>query len=145
MPPTLNRFECIGQFTRDPVFSSIKGVQMVEFGLTTDGQRVKDHGTNEWVVKPFRIEAKAYNRGNGFQLASLIKDWCQKGDTVYVHGKLIWEEIVTNQQGPTTAKRVCLLVEDIQIMANHPVPLKTLAVDDRAVEESYPDEPGRKS
>ena len=96
---TLNRVMLIGRLTRDPEAprSLPNGGTVVKFGFAV-GRSKKNPQTGQWEndPNPMFIDCEAFSRPDSKRnLPELITQFCKKGDSLYIEGRLQldqWED-----------------------------------------------------
>ena len=95
---TLNKLMLMGRLTRDPESRSLpNGGTVVKFGFAV-GRSKKNPQTGQWEndPNPLFIDCEAFSRPDSKRnLPELITQYCKKGDSLYIEGRLQldqWED-----------------------------------------------------
>src|SRR5262245_15374348 len=108
----LNKVMLIGRLTRDP--EPILVDKGAKFGFAVNNRR-QNQTTGQWEDEPVFIECEIWNRNEGSQHATRLRDTVRKGQQLFIEGRLrydTWED--KNGGGKRSILRV--VVESFQYL-----------------------------
>jgi single-strand DNA-binding protein len=116
---TLNKVMLMGRLTNDPEEGAIPstGTRVVKFRFAV-GRSRKNAATGQWEndPNPMFIDCEAFARPDAKRdLVSLIKQYCHKGDPLYIDGRLQLDQWDDKQTGQKRSKHK-LVVENIEFL-----------------------------
>lgn len=91
---------------------------VANFGFAVTNRK-KNAQTGNWEDVPMFIDCAAWNRGDTYKLADIIRDFCRKGSQILIEGRL---ELETWQDKTTGANRSKhkIVVEAMQLLDPKP-------------------------
>lgn len=115
---TLNKVMLIGRLTNEPEDGALPtGTRVVKFRFAV-GRSKKNPATGQWEndPNPLYIDCEAFARQDAKRdLVSLIKQYCHKGDSLYIEGRLQFDQWEDKNGGGKRSKHK-LLVENIEFI-----------------------------
>jgi single-strand DNA-binding protein len=115
---TLNKVMLIGRLTNDPEEGALPtGTRVVKFRFAV-GRSKKNPATGQWEndPNPLYIDCEAFARQDAKRdLVSLIKQYCHKGDSLYIEGRLQYDQWEDKNGGGKRSKHK-LVVENIEFI-----------------------------
>ncbi len=116
---TLNKVMLMGRLTNDPEEGAIPGTgtRVVKFRFAV-GKSKKNPATGQWEndPNPLYIDCEAFARPDAKRdLVSLIKQYCHKGDSLYIEGRLQFDQWEDKNGGGKRSKHK-LVVENIEFL-----------------------------
>jgi single-strand DNA-binding protein len=115
---TLNKVMLIGRLTRDPESRSLpNGGTVVKFGFAV-GRSKKNPQTGQWEndPNPLFIDCEAFSRPESKRnLPELINQYCKKGDSLYLEGRLQLDQWEDKNGGGKRSKHK-LVVDNLEFI-----------------------------
>lgn len=116
---TLNKVMLIGRLTDNPEAPRAmpSGGQVIKFRFAV-GRSKKNPQTGQWEndPNPLYIDCEAFARPDAKRdLVSLIKQYCHKGDSLYIEGRLQFDQWEDKNGGGKRSKHK-LVVENIEFL-----------------------------
>lgn len=115
---TLNKVMLIGRLTNEPEDGALPtGTRVVKFRFAV-GRSKKNPATGQWEndPNPLYIDCEAFARQDAKRdLVSLIKQFCHKGDSLYIEGRLQFDQWEDKNGGGKRSKHK-LVVENIEFI-----------------------------
>jgi single-strand DNA-binding protein len=115
---TLNKVMLMGRLTNEPEEAAIpNGTRVVKFRFAV-GRSRKNPATGQWEndPNPMYIDCEAFARADAKRdLVSLIKQYCHKGDPLYIDGRLQFDQWDDKQSGQKRSKHK-IVVENIEFL-----------------------------
>ena len=115
---TLNKLMLIGRLTDDPKDAALSsGTRVVKFRFAV-GRSKKNAQTGQWEndPNPLYIDCEAFHSpAQKRDLVSLIQQYCRKGDSLYIEGRLQldqWDDKTTGQK----RSKHKIVVENIEFL-----------------------------
>ena len=116
---TLNKVMLIGRLTRDPEVprSLPNGGTVVKFGFAV-GRSKKNQQTGQWEndPNPLFIDCEVFSRPDSKRnLPDLITQYCKKGDSLYIEGRLQLDQWEDKNGGGKRSKHK-LVVDNLEFL-----------------------------
>lgn len=109
-----NKVILIGRLTRDPEMKTFaNGGKVARIGFVTNNRK-KDNQTGQWADDPCFLDIDAFNRGQG-TLANVVEQYCRKGSTICIEGRLVqenWDDKSTGQK----RSKIKVIADTIQLL-----------------------------
>ncbi|MBA4066271.1 MAG: single-stranded DNA-binding protein [Isosphaera sp.] len=118
---TLNKVMLMGRLTDDPKDGSIPttGTRVVKFRFAV-GRSKKNPATGQWESdpNPLYIDCEAFARPDARRdLVSLIMQYCRKGDSLFLEGRLQLDQWDDKQTGQKRSKHK-VVVENVEFVGS---------------------------
>lgn len=116
---TLNKVMLMGRLTDEPKDGAIPttGTRVVKFRFAV-GRSKKNAATGQWEndPNPLYIDCEAFSRQDAKRdLVGLIMQYCHKGDSLYIEGRLQLDQWDDKQSGQKRSKHK-VVVENIEFL-----------------------------
>jgi len=110
-----NKVVLIGNLTRDPECRTFtNGGKVAKFGIAVN-RRWKNQQTGQFEDEPMFIDCSAFNWGDRGTLANIVEQYCRKGSSVCIEGRLKLETWDDKQTGQKRSKHL-IVVEGLQLL-----------------------------
>ena len=127
----------IGRLAADPEIKFFEsGRSLCEFTLAIDSPETVKSEDGRYKPKTVWLRCKAWSNNQGKGVASVISDYCNKGDQIFVNGELIQDEWIDKA---TDAKRreIKLNVTQVKLLSSK----QSKPSQDESEDDSWADDP----